>query len=182
MSTWLPLENKKLLQVSLQGIAASWTGNSSKLAIHIKHIPPFVCIFKLLWVRHNLLSVGLSRCLFIVLNKQDSQSCAVAKSEKFWWATAQSNLTYERLAATKASNVWFSYSHKCTFASGAVFHSVCQVWLFRGPPELFTFCYCTWLWNWIIALKPDKTRAQHWIAWLVIKPYPSPFPVLVTYS
>ena len=26
---------------------------------------------------------------------------------------------------TKASNVWFSYSHNCTFANGAVFHSVC---------------------------------------------------------
>ena len=33
---------------------------------------------------------------------------------RFWRATAQSYLTYERLAATKASKVWFSYSHNCT--------------------------------------------------------------------
>ena len=55
--------------------------------------------------------------------KQVSQSCAVAKSERFLRATAQSYLMYERLATTKASNVWLSYSHNCTFASGAVFHS-----------------------------------------------------------
>ena len=35
-----------------------------------------------------------------------SQSCAVAKREKFWRATEQSNLAYKRLAATKASKVW----------------------------------------------------------------------------
>ena len=33
---------------------------------------------------------------------------------------------------------------------GAVFHAICQVWLSRGPPELFTFHYCAWLWNWFI--------------------------------
>ena len=44
-----------------------------------------------------------------------SQSCAVAESEKFWWATGQSNLAHKWLAATKASNVWFSYAHYCTF-------------------------------------------------------------------
>ena len=35
-----------------------------------------------------------------------SQSCAVAKREKFWRATEQSNLAYKRLAATKATKVW----------------------------------------------------------------------------
>ena len=57
---------------------------------------------------------------------------------------------YERLAATKASNVWYSYSHNYTFASGAVFHAICKVWLTSGPPEYFTFTYCAWLWNWLI--------------------------------
>ena len=33
---------------------------------------------------------------------------------KFWRATGQSNLAYKRLAATKASKVWFSYWHNCT--------------------------------------------------------------------
>ena len=79
------------------------------------------------------------------LYKPVSQSCAVAKSETFWRATGQSNLADKRLAATKASKVWFSYSHNCTLASGAVFHSVCQVWLSSGLPEFFTFSYCAWL-------------------------------------
>ena len=30
------------------------------------------------------------------------------------------------------SKVWFSCSHNCTLASGAFFHSVCQVWLSSG--------------------------------------------------
>ena len=59
--------------------------------------------------------------------KPGSQSFAVAKCGKFWWATGQSNLAYKRLAATKASKVWFSFSYNCTMASGGVFHSVCQV-------------------------------------------------------
>ena len=84
------------------------------------------------------------------INKPVSQSCAVAKSGKFWRATGQSNLTYKRLAATKASKVWFSYSHNCTLSNGAVLHSVCQVWLSSGPPEYSTFTYCAWLWNWLI--------------------------------
>ena len=39
----------------------------------------------------------------------------------------QSNLAGKRLNATKASKVWFSYSHNWTSASGAVFYLVCQV-------------------------------------------------------
>ena len=66
--------------------------------------------------------------------KPVSQSCPVAKSEKFWQAMAQSYLMYERLAATKASNVWFPYSHNCTVTSEAVFHSVRQVWLSKLRP------------------------------------------------
>ena len=33
----------------------------------------------------------------------------------------------------------------CTLANGAVFHSVCQVWLSSGPPGNFAFSYCAWL-------------------------------------
>ena len=54
----------------------------------------------------------------------------------------QFNLAYKRLTAIKTSKVWFSYSHNCTLANGAVFHSVCS-------PEFFTFSYCAWLWNWL---------------------------------
>ena len=65
--------------------------------------------------------------LFIILiacrprNKPVSQSCAVAKSGKFWRATGQSNLADKRLAAVKASKVWFWFwfSHNCTLANGA---------------------------------------------------------------
>ena len=38
----------------------------------------------------------------------------------------------KRLASAR---VWFSYPHNCTLANRAVFHSVCQVWLSRGPTE-----------------------------------------------
>ena len=44
------------------------------------------------------------------------------------------------------------------------FHSVCKVWLSRGPPELFTFCYCAWLWNW---LKECSLLTAISICWLV---------------
>ena len=50
-----------------------------------------------------------------------SQSCAVA----FWRTTGQSNSAYKRMAATKASKVWFAYSHNCTLANGVVFSSFC---------------------------------------------------------
>ena len=59
--------------------------------------------------------------------KSVSQPCAVAKSEQFWRVIGQSNLSDKRLAATKASKDWFSYSHNYTSANGAVFHSFGQV-------------------------------------------------------
>ena len=80
-------------------------------------------------------------------HKPVSQSCAVAKSGKLWRTTGQSSLAYKRLAATKASKVWFSYSHNCTLSNRAIFHSVCQVCLSSGPPEYSTFIYCAWLWT-----------------------------------
>ena len=82
-----------------------------------------------------------------------SQSCAVAKSEKFWWATGQSNLVHKRLPATNVSKVWFSYSHNCTLANGTVFTSV---WFSSGPPECFSFSYCAWLWNWLMPQSPHN--------------------------
>ena len=90
------------------------------------------------------------RRLGMSCSKQVSQSCTVTKSETFWQATRQSNLVYKWMAATKASKVWCSYSHSCTAAIGAVFHSVCQVWLSSGLPESSAFMYCAWLWNWLI--------------------------------
>ena len=83
-------------------------------------------------------------------NKPVSQSCTVAKSENFWWATGQSNLAYNWLVAT--SKIWFLYSHNYTLANGAVFHSVCQVWLSSGPPEFLTSSYCASLWNLVMAI------------------------------
>ena len=74
--------------------------------------PSFLSLF-LIVLLLPLCFVGLFCCMCHCF-KPVSQSCTVAKSEKFWRATAQSYLTYERLAATKASNVWFSYSHNCT--------------------------------------------------------------------
>ena len=40
---------------------------------------------------------------FVWCNKPASQSCAIAKSEKFWRTIKQSNLAYKRMAVTKAS-------------------------------------------------------------------------------
>ena len=45
----------------------------------------------------------------------------------------------------KSFQFWFSYSHNCTLANGAVFHSVCKAWF-------VTFSYCAWLWDWLILL------------------------------
>ena len=39
-------------------------------------------------------------------------------------------------------------THTCILANGAVFHSVCQVWLFSGLLEIVTFSCCVWLWIW----------------------------------
>ena len=68
------------------------------------------------------------------------------------------------------------------FGHGAVFHSVCQVWLSSGsshlrcqdhilsresdpgcigPPEIFTFSDCAWLWNWLTY----RYQAQHLKSW-----------------
>ena len=69
-----------------------------------------------------------------------------------------SNLAYKQLAATKASKVWFSYSHNCTLADGAVFHSVCQVRLSSGPSECVTLSYCAWLWKWLIIIYSKHYR------------------------
>ena len=66
---------------------------------------------------------------------------------------------YKQLTATKASKVWCSYSHNCTLASRAVFHSVCQVWLSSGPLEFVTFSYCAWLWLWS-QLRPQQLQKQ----------------------
>ena len=63
---------------------------------------------------------------------------------------SQLDVLYERLAATKASKVWFLYSHNCTLSNGAVFHVVCQVWLSIVQwPARIVHC-CAWLWNWIM--------------------------------
>ena len=68
-------------------------------------------------------------------NKPLSQSCAGNKII-FYRAVQTAGRT------TKASKVWFSYSHNCTLDNGAVFCSVCPVRLSSGPPEFFTFRYC----------------------------------------
>ena len=78
------------------------------------------------------------KCSTSSWNKPVSPSCAVAKSEQSWRVIGQSNLTYKRLAATKASKVWFSYSHNCTLVSRAVIHSACQVCLVAFYCQVYT--------------------------------------------
>ena len=52
------------------------------------------------------------------------------------------NTASKGLAATKASKVWFLYSHNCTLANGA-FCLPC--WIALWPSRIFH--YCMWLWN-----------------------------------
>ena len=35
-------------------------------------------------------------------------------------------------------------------------------WLWCGPPELFTFSYCAWLWNWLIIYVTKSTLHASW--------------------
>ena len=85
------------------------------------------------------------RALFSSNNRPQSQSCAVAKIIFYLPVQAAS-------CTTSIRTVLFWYSHNCTLVSGTVFHSLCQVWLSSIPPEIFTFSYCAWLWNWAILL------------------------------
>ena len=98
----------------------------------------------------------------------------------------------KRLAATKASEVWFSYSDNCTLANGTVFHSVCQVWLSSGPPEFVTFSYCAWSWNRLISWTYSGSKSTvPWLwcrtscwarsAWLQQSPNPPPPSLLVAH-
>ena len=65
--------------------------------------------------------------LDICLTKRPvSQSCAIAKSENFWWATGQSNLAHKQLATTKASKVWVLYFGRWNSLPA------CEVWLAVG--------------------------------------------------
>ena len=56
------------------------------------------------------------------------------------------------------------YEHK-TLGSFCYSHPfVCEVWLFNGPSEFFTFGYCAWLWSWLIASnkRAVSTRPVRW--------------------
>ena len=124
----------------------------------MKHLIKYYQLIKTVNLQSNCLVSSAHESTAV--NKPVSQSSAAATvtGENFWQATGQSNLAYKQLAATKASKVCLLlYSHNCTLANGAVFHSVCQVWLSSGPPEIVTFSYCTWLWNWLIKQQKFST-------------------------
>ena len=62
--------------------------------------------------------------------------------------------------------VWF-YTHT---TARLVFHSVCRVWLPIGPPECFSFGFCTWLWKclidgWVSWKSLLLTFLQRWRRW-----------------
>ena len=65
-----------------------------------------------------------------------SQACAVGQS-KFQFPVQTAGRT------TKASDVWFSYSHTPVYAAnGAIFHSVYQVRPVAVLPEVFSLSKC----------------------------------------
>ena len=72
--------------------------------------------------------------------KPVSQSCAVAKSDKFWRATGQSNLAdrIEDCSTGQSAVVWVGRRN---------------FWSFCCLPEVFIFSCCAWLWNWLIKIK-----------------------------
>ena len=86
------------------------------------------------------------------LCKPVSQSCAVVKSEQFWWASGQSNLSdsMEDCSTGKSVVVWVRKANIGSFCYSQLF--VHQVRLSSGPPEFLTFSYWAYLWNWLIYL------------------------------
>ena len=87
-----------------------------------------------------------------------SQPCAVAKSI-FYLPIQMAGGT------TKTTKVCILYSHYCTIANGAVFHSGYQVWLSSGPPSFFIFSHWARLWLCIFGFwgSLDVTLVtQHW--------------------
>ena len=52
-------------------------------------------------------------------------------------------MTYERLAATKPSKVWFSHSHNCTFANGTVFQFCLRNLIVKWPARIVHFSLAT---------------------------------------
>ena len=53
----------------------------------------------------------------------------------------------EDCSISHSAFVWVGKPNFGSFCSDQPF--VCQVWLSSGPPEIFTFSYCAWLWNWL---------------------------------
>ena len=74
-------------------------------------------------------------------DKPVSQSCAayikssVAKSEKFWWATGQSNLAdkKEDCSIGQSAIAWVRKPNFDSFSCGQPF--ICQVWMSSCPPK-----------------------------------------------
>ena len=69
-----------------------------------------------------------------------------------WRATGQSNLAdrMEDCSTGQSAVVWVRKTNFGSFCCSQPF--VRQVWLSSGPPELSTFSYCAWLWNWLIGI------------------------------
>ena len=76
-----------------------------------------------------------------LIQKPVWQSCAVAKSDKFWRATGQSNLAdrMEDCPIGQSAAMWVRKQNFLRFCCGQPL--VCQVWLSNGPPEFVTFSY-----------------------------------------
>ena len=79
----------------------------------------------------------------IPLSVSESKSSA-GTFTTVWFAAWPLRLTTDRLTSS-SGNKTFTTQHSVNH-----FYSVCQVKLPSGPPELFTFSYCAWLWNWFI--------------------------------
>ena len=57
----------------------------------------------------------------------------------------------EDCSTGQSAVVWVRKPNFRSFCCSQLF--VCQVWLSRGPPEMFTFSNCIWLWNCLITAR-----------------------------
>ena len=99
-----------------------------------------------------------------------TQSCAVTKSEDFWLATGQSNSGRQTARHSKIFQV--SLHTQTTALSHTRGIVSC------GPPEVFTFIYCAWLWN-FSSLPHDSRRTMG--TWERVEEQPAG-PAKITYK
>ena len=88
-------------------------------------------------------------CIQTYTSMHTWQSCAVAKSQKFWRPLDNQTWHWTGWLQQKLPKFGFrSLSYNCTVGSGAVFHSVCQVLNCPVTHQNLSLNDSAWLLNW----------------------------------